>query len=108
MQPVGHQRNSVKIYLDFVFFILDLSPFFSNSIALMLSWYNMFLLIPYPCDSKKYLVHSICGVAPSSPMSSASVDLFVFIFYLLDIMIIDPCPFFPIGIFSPVCPCILS
>ena len=92
----------------FRFFLLDLFPFFSSNIALMLSWYNIFLEIPYPWASRKYLFHSIYGIASSAPMSSASIELFVFSFFFFDILIIYPRPSFPIDIVPPVCPHILS
>ena len=91
-----------------MFLVLGFFLFFSNNIALMLSWYNIFSLIPYPCASRNYLFHSICGIALSAPMSSASADLFVFSFCFYDILIIDTRPFSPIDVVPPMCPHMLS
>ena len=74
----------------------------------MLSWYNIFLLILYPFASRKYLFHSIYGIALSAQMSSDSVELFVFSFGFFDILTINPRPFLPIDIVPPVCPRMLS
>ena len=70
----------------------------------MFSWFNIFLSIPHTCASRKYLIHIICGISLSTPMSYSSVDLSVFSFCFFDILIINPRLFTPIDIFPPVCP----
>ena len=96
-------RYFIKKYhnqMCFVCFVLVSSPFFSMSIALMLSWRNSIFSASYPCPSIKYLGHRCCGTASSDPTISASVDLLQFIFCFRYRSIIDPGP---MDITAPVC-----
>ena len=56
----------------------------------------------------KHLVHSIYGIASSAPTSSAFVEIFVFIFFFFNMLIIDPRLSFPIDIVTPLCTYISS
>ena len=89
-----------------IFYVLRAGflPFFSNSTALMLSWYWMFLSIPCPFASKKYHFYIICEIALSAPITSATKYLFVFNLCFFSMLIIHPCLLLPIDIFPPVCP----
>ena len=92
-------RNIVPECVSFSL-VLDLLPFVFSSMALRLYWYIMFFSMLYPCDLMKYLVHRICGIASSAPIRSSSVELFVFSFWFLDILIFNPRP---MEMAAPVC-----
>ena len=63
---------------------LDDIPFFSNFIALWLSWYTKLSENFITCASKKYCIHNIWGIRSSTPTSSASVELVVFRLFLFE------------------------
>ena len=82
------------------------SPLLSNSIALMLYFYIMFSSIPHPCASKKYFVHSICGIISSYPISYLSVKIVVFRFFSLIYWVFNPIHYCPLRFYlrySPTC-----
>ena len=51
-----------------------------------------FTLIDLTCDSKKSFIRMTNVIASSTPMSSASVELLVLIFYFADMDNTLPCP----------------
>jgi len=65
-------------------FVFEILPFPANRIVLLLSCYTSVVGTYSPCAAKKWHVHSICPMASSIATSSASVELFVFNFCLLD------------------------
>ena len=80
-------QSETKNYLMFmcrVRFPLDARPLFSISIELWLSWCRIDGLRGYPCSWWKYRVHRTVGILSCTPTTSASVELVVFIFCLLD------------------------
>eukprot|EP00957_Ditylum_brightwellii_P114828 8755942-Ditylum_brightwellii.AAC.1 len=64
----------------------------------ILSWKICAFPILYPWHSKKYVVQRMCGVASSTAISSVSVELFVLIFCLVELLNTDP---FPSNIVAP-------
>ena len=80
---------------------LDNLPFFSKSMALLLSCISLLCAILYPCASMNYRVHSILAISFSTPISSHSVELFLVIFCFVEKMYTYP---FPRDIMAPVCP----
>ena len=56
--------------------------FCSMLMALLLSCAKLVPLMMYPCAAMKCAVHRVCGAKLVAPMSSASVELFVFSFCL--------------------------
>jgi len=77
-----------KIYLMFrclVCLLFDAFPFSASSIVLLLSWYIVVVGMCSPCAARKCLDHSICHIESSIATNSASVELFVFNFCLLDV-----------------------
>ena len=88
-------QSDTKKYLMFmcrVRFPLDARPLFSRSIELWLSWCRINGLRGYPCSWRKYRVHRTAGILSFTPTTSASVELVVFIFCLLDAPFIIPRP----------------
>ena len=73
-----------------VLLLLEFYPFLSNWITLVLSclivtldlknFNGEFKLIDLTYDSKKCVIHMKNVIAPSTPTSSASVELFILIF----------------------------
>ena len=76
-------RKKYRIFNALDLFPALLFPFFINRIVLLLSWYNIFRSIVYPCSSRKSFVHNIFVAMSSAPTSSASQLLRVFNFCLL-------------------------
>ena len=73
---------------------------FSKSMALLLSYISQLCAILYPCASMEYIDHSIWDIAPSTPISLPSVELFPFIFCFVDNVDTDP---LSRDIIAPVC-----
>ena len=65
-------------------------PLVSRSMALLLSWYNIFFCRLYPCSFKNRCLHSNLPMKSSTATNSASVELRVFNFCLLLDKIIAP------------------
>ena len=64
---------------------------FSDSrIVLLLSWYIVVVGTGIPCAARKCLVHNIFPTASSIATSSASVELLVFNFCLLEAVYVQP------------------
>ena len=77
------QQQKKRVFIFWVRFLLYPFPLFSIRTALWLSWYIMLLLNFYPCASRKYRVHKICGIRSSNSTRSALIDIYLFIYFLL-------------------------
>ena len=71
---------------------LDIFPFDSSRMALLLSWYMMLSVMSYPYAYMKCLVYCTCGIASCVPISSASVELFTFILCFQENLVTAPPP----------------
>ena len=71
---------------------LDILPFFSNKMALFLSWYIMFSSEVYLWYPKKYLVQSDFETASSDTTSLSSVELLPCIFCFIEKLVTLPFP----------------
>jgi len=83
----------MKTYLTLkcrVLFELDSLQFSVSKIVLLLSWYIVIVGTDIPCAARKWLVHSICPIASSIATNSASVELFIFYFCLLEAVYVQP------------------
>ena len=76
----------------FLSLVLYLLPFSLFKIALLLSWYSTFSSTLNPCTLMKYYVRSIFGLMLWNSVTSLSVYLVPFIFYLFYIIIVAPLP----------------
>ena len=85
----------------FVCLLMDAILFLSSNIALRLSWNRTLSSMLKPCASIKYWVHSIWGMASSSPINYASVELLALILCFFAIPVTEP---LPSDMVSPVCP----
>ena len=73
----------------------------SKSMALLLSCISLLCAICYSCTSMNYLYHIILAIVSSTPISSPSVELFLYIFCFVENLDTDT---FPKDIISPICP----
>ena len=82
---------------------LDLEnlPLCSKSMALLLYCTSLLCEILYPCDSVKYIEHSILAMVLSTPDRSSPMEIFLFIFCIVDNMHTNT---FYREITDPVCP----
>ncbi len=69
---------------------LDAFPFLSNSIELLLSCNKRFTVTPYPWAIRKYRVQRTMGIMSSTATNSLSVELRVFNFCLVELLIGKP------------------
>ena len=94
----------MKKYLVFMCFVcleLNTELLTSSHMVDWLFWKRMFCLAEYPCASMYFLVWRIEGRTWSSPTSSDSVDILVFILCLCEKLMPAPLPSY---IISPVLP----
>ena len=85
----------IRKYLTHICFSLlplDNIPLFLRSMALMLSWYMSASSKSNPGVSINHPNHSNSESTPSDLISSASVELLEFIFFLLDMLDTNPHP----------------
>ena len=97
-------RSWMKKYLILMCFFrieLDARPFFSVSIALMLSWYSVDFFTSKPWLWRNAFFHKTYGDASQTPTSSLIVELVALIFYFFYALMTQP---FLMEIVSPVCP----
>ena len=87
------------MHICFPQFPLDNLPLLFRSTELRLSWYMTTSSTWNPCASTKYLYHRNKGITLSAQISSTSVEILEFIFYLFEILATDP---HPRDIFSPL------
>ena len=71
---------------------LDILPFFSKRTVLLLSWCNTLLLTLWPYASIKYWVQHVASMKSSMPITSVSVELWLFSFCLVESMMGNPHP----------------
>ena len=90
------QKITLRCQVHFELYIL---PFSDSRILLLLSWYTVVVGTGIPWAARKCLVHSIWPIALSIATSSASVELFVLSFCLMDAVYVHP---FPIDISMPL------
>ena len=76
----------------FVIFLPDAFQLFSKIIELLLSWCRQLSLTLYPFSVMKYWVQKISGMKSSTPTISVSVEIFVLIFYFVELTIGNPRP----------------
>ena len=88
-------------FICFVCFELDRGPLINNLMLDWLSWCRILCSTVYPCASMKYFVHNACGRISSVPTISVSVELLVFVFCPLHMLVVAP---FPRVSTPPVCP----
>ena len=89
------------IFVCYIFFKLNMRPFFSSIMPLWLSWYMMFLLILCPRDSITYLACKILGSESCIPINSPLVELLPLVLCFLEKLIVA---LLPIVIMALVCP----
>ena len=85
----------MKYYLMFMWFVrllLEDLPFFSKIVTLLLSLYTIFSKTSYPWTYNQYLVHSRAGMQSSTAKFSVSVEIFMFSFYFVELIMVNPLP----------------
>ena len=75
-----------------VIFELNVLPFSTNTIVLLLSCYIVVVGTCSPCTARKFLVQSTCPITSSTATSLASVKLFVFHYCLHEAVYVAPSP----------------
>ena len=88
-------------FMYFVRFELDRGPLINNCMLDWLSWCRLLCSTVYPCASVQYFFHNTCGRISSVPTIYVSVELLVFVFCLLYILVVSP---FPRVSEPPMCP----
>ena len=81
--------NKLLLLIYFVCLEPGKLHFFSKIMALLMSCISLLWEISYPCTSMKYLDHIMFATELSILITSPSVELFLFIFCLVDSMDIN-------------------
>ena len=71
---------------------LENRPFIINSSVLLLTWYNLIISMSYPRLCMKYSDHKISGMYMSTPTSSVSVSVELWVFNLTFLEYLDTAP----------------
>ena len=74
------------------FLLLGVFQLLSKRMELFLYWYGKLSLTLYPCAEMKYQVHQMAGMKLSTPTIYVSMELFVLIFFFVELMIGNPRP----------------